>query len=216
VTDIFNFWSELSPGPGRVHPADRIILERIQHGFDLDCLAGAFMGRLRNAPVVLLFLSPGLDDCDKAHAESLAVQQYYARQRTGNTDLPTPQEHQSAYRWANAIIRQFNLAYVEAASKIAFLNIGPYKSREFHDRHLLAALPSCRVSLSWAQEVLFPQAEAGEKVVVCLRSPERWGLRKGESYGKTLYAPDCNRRGFMLHGPMRERIVLAVQNAVRR
>jgi len=43
------------------------------------------------------------------------------------------------------------------------LNIGAYHSTAFADYQLLAALPSCRVSLDWAQGVLFPQAVKGDR-----------------------------------------------------
>ena len=45
-----------------VHPVDRKVFERMdphKHGFRLDCLPSSFGGRLRDAPVVLLYLSPG-------------------------------------------------------------------------------------------------------------------------------------------------------------
>jgi len=67
-----------------------------------------------------------------------------------------------------------------------------------YDPELLAALPSSRVCLNWAQEVLFPTAERGERVVVCLRSAKFWGLRPGAEYPGTLFAPRVNRAGDML------------------
>jgi len=45
-----------------VHPVDRKVFERMdphKHGFRLDCLLSSFGGRLRDAPVGLLYLSPG-------------------------------------------------------------------------------------------------------------------------------------------------------------
>jgi hypothetical protein len=78
---------------------------------------------------------------------------------------------------------------------------------------MLAALPSSRVCLDWAQSVLFPQAEAGERVVVCLRSPKYWGLGNDESVG-SLFCPPCTRGAFMLHGEIRDRVKNAVQEAV--
>lgn len=63
--DIFEFWSSIDP-TARIHPADADVFRRVpRHGFDLDALPGCFMGPLRTAPVVLLFLSPGLDIDDR-------------------------------------------------------------------------------------------------------------------------------------------------------
>ncbi len=173
----------------------------------------SYRGRLRTAPVVLLFLSPGFHKDDVAHCAKEKGKRYYAEQRTGEFDLPTEKQHPSAYKWLNRIIRQFGIDYEQARSTIATLNIGAYKSKTFNDWGMLAALPSSRVSLDWAQSVLFPQAEANERIVVCLRSPKYWGLKVGSSEG-SLFCPECTRGAFMLKGQMRDRITKAVKNAV--
>ncbi len=209
---IFQFWSEI-PDDAFEHPADRQVLQRIKHNFAPDCLPQAYRGRLRTAPVVLLFLSPGLDPADPAHCADEKGRRYYASQRTGECDLPEEKEHPSAYKWLSRIIGQFGISYEQARSTVATLNIGAYKSKSFDDWPMLAALPSSRVCLDWAQSVLFPQAEAGERVVVCLRSPKYWGLGNDESVG-SLFCPPCTRGAFMLHGEIRDRVKNAVQEAV--
>jgi len=144
--DIFEFWSGL-PGNAHYHPADRVVLERVKPQFRLDCLVAPFMGRLRTAPVVLLFLSPGFVESDRSDASSATAQAYYARRRIGDCDLPSEQEHASALRWAKPILRQFALEYDSVRSTVAFLDIAAYKSRGFRDWKMLTALPSCRVTL---------------------------------------------------------------------
>jgi hypothetical protein len=162
---------------------------------------------------VLLFLSPGLDREDAAHCARKKGRRYYADQRSGDAILPDEKDHPSAYKWLDKIIRQFGINYEQARTKVATLNIGAYKSVKFTDWPMLAALPSSRVCLDWAQSVLFPQAEAGERVVVCLRSPRYWGLGVGESKG-SLFCPPCGRGAFMEKNEMRKRVAEAVQNAV--
>jgi len=210
--DIFEFWSEC-PDDAYQHPADRPVLERIEHGFASECLPQAYRGPLRTAPVVLLFLSPGLDTEDAKHCASELGKRYYAEQRKGNAILPTEEAHPSAYKWLDRIIRQFGISYEQSRTKVATLNIGAYKSKDFKDWGMLAALPSSRACLDWAQSVLFPQAEAGERVVVCLRSPKYWGLKSDGAVG-SLFSPECNRGATMLHGDMRQRVIEAVQKAV--
>jgi hypothetical protein len=210
--DIFQFWSGISEDAFE-HPEDRKVLQRMKHNFAPDCLPAAYRGRLRTAPVVLLFLSPGLDPADAAHCSNEEGRHYYALQRTGECDLPDEKEHPSAYKWLNKIIHQFEINYDQARSTVATLNIGAYKSKSFDDWPVLAALPSSRVCLDWAQSVLFPQAEAGERVVVCLRSPNYWGLGIGEPKG-LLFRPLCNRNAIMHHGEMRELVKAAVQKAL--
>jgi hypothetical protein len=213
--DIFEFWAEMAED-AHVHPADEQVFTRLgnSHGFSLDCRPGAYCGPLKTAKVVLLFLSPGLDPKDKVHGASPDGKKYYAEQRTGVANLPDVTQHEAAQKWLSYAIKQFGLGYEEARSVVATLNIGAYKSTSFPDWHMLAALPSSRVCLDWAQSTLFPQAERGEKVVVCLRSHNYWGLGVGEPIGK-LFRPECNRNARMLLGEMRTRIEEAVRAAVR-
>ena len=81
---------------------------------------------------------------------------------------------------------------------MATLNIGAYHSKDVKDYASLLALPSSRISLSWAQDVLFPQAERGERIVVCMRSAARWGLETDRRYGESPFAPLVNRGGHLL------------------
>ena len=50
-----------------------------KHGFCLDCLPSSFGGRLRHAPVVLLYLSPGFGDRDLIDAQTDKGKDYYVR-----------------------------------------------------------------------------------------------------------------------------------------
>lgn len=214
--DIFDFWRPVG-AKDNIHPADHHVFQRLAddtHGFQLDCLPGPFKGPLRTAPVVLLFLSPGFKDVDREHAATVEGQAYYARSRTGEAPLPTKEDHPASYAWSAKVIKQFGVQYEEVRAKVAFLNIGPYKSASFDDWPLLSALPSCRAAIDWAQTVLFPEAEAGNRVVVCLRSARHWGLSKGSPAKGNLFAPHHTQDGMMVHGPEREAIKAVAQRAV--
>ena len=208
--DIFEFWSTV-PDDAFVHPADKDVVERVPSKFAKDCLPIAFVGPLRTAPIVLLFLSPRYTEFDSKHARSTAGHNHYRRQRSGRAALPSRAEHEPGYEWWSRVVRQFSVEPKSVADKVAILNIGAYHSAKFHDWHMLTALPSSRVTLDWAQFVLFPQAEAGERVVVCLRSSRLWGLSKGERYGMSLFVPPCTPSGIMHHVPMRKIVTTAVQ-----
>jgi hypothetical protein len=212
MDDIFKFWHGLSGDDARVHPADKNVLTRVKHHFEDRCFAEPFGGPLRTAPVVLFFLAPGFHKRDLVHSPDAHA--FYLRQRTGLCDLPSEEEHKTARDWATPVIKQFGVDYESVRSKFAFLNIAPYRSSSFHDRNMLAALPSARVALGWAQTVLFPEAEDGNRTVVCLRSPTYWGFDKGTRYGKSLFAPECNRAGRMRSGKSRDEPVSAVRRAI--
>jgi hypothetical protein len=167
--DLFDFWSRIGPAD-YIHPADREVFGRISHGFRPDCLPACFMGPLRTAPVVLLYLSFGFGDEDLVEATSSRGQDRYMKMRLGTQPLPGPEEHKVAWKWWVSRTRCFSNDWEHLRTKIAVLEIGAYHSRTFKDVPLLAALPSSRASIEWAQTVLFPQAINGERAVVCLRS----------------------------------------------
>jgi hypothetical protein len=99
--------------------------------------------------------------------------------------------------------------YETVKDKIALLNIGAYHSVDVKSFGSLLALPSSRVSLGWAQEALFPDAEAGKRIVICMRSC--WGLEQGRKYEGGLFAPQVNRSGHLLKNDANDRLVELVQ-----
>jgi hypothetical protein len=204
--DLFEFWSKISD-TAKTHPADLKVFSHVKnaHNFDRECLPHCFIGKLKHAPVVLLYLSPGLEDYDKKHSSSEHGRKIIAGFRTGIAPLPEKDDHESAWKWWTSRTKIFGENSENLRNKIAFLNIGAYLSKTFTDHHLLAALPSSRVCLDWAQNVLFPEAEEGKRIVVCMRSAKYWGLFEGTSkehgrkFGESLYVPKVNRGGYMLH-----------------
>ncbi len=93
MVDIFDFWSRISPAD-RIHPADReSFIRHPNHGFDHRGLPGCFMGPLRTAAVVLLYLSPGADD--GADAESEINRERQTRMRAGNEPLPSETDNEA-------------------------------------------------------------------------------------------------------------------------
>jgi hypothetical protein len=133
------------------------------------------------------------------------------RRRTGREPFRGPEG--TGFEWLTSRTKCFD-QWTQLWPHLAVLNICAYHSKAFDDTPLLAALPSGRVSISWAQNVLFPEAEAGDRVVVCLRSPRFWGFKEDEQYGSSLFAPPVTRGGHMEHGTMRERIIGAVKSAI--
>jgi hypothetical protein len=64
MDNIFSFWSGLSEEKARIHPRDKKVFARLNPSFEHPYFAEPFRGRLQTAPVVLLFLSPGLHERD--------------------------------------------------------------------------------------------------------------------------------------------------------
>lgn len=214
--DLFEFWEGVG-GDLRIHPADAEVMARVEDWVQVqqDCLPIPFTGPLRTAPVVLLYLNPGFRAFDQRHATSEEGQRWHVLVRGGGHPLPTEAEHPDAWAWRVKMLRGLGLEdYEVVRSEVAILNLTCYRSKSFHDWPLLSTLPSSRVVQAWAQSHLFPQAQRGERLVVCMRSTRWWGLDSGEEghrYGEALYAPRVTRSGFLRKGAMRDEVIAAVR-----
>lgn len=216
TTDIFDFWGQISPSQ-KIHPADKPIFDRLRtdgHNFNLNTLPGCFAGPLKTAKIVLLYMSPGLSPYDEEIANTKEGQKLASRYRTGHE--PLRESDTPGSQWWQLRTNCFGVDKNVIAQNTAILNIGAYHSKTMEDPELLAALPSCRVALNWAQTVLFPQAISGDRIVICLRAAKFWGLRQNSKYGKSLYAPKVNRTGYMNHTPLREEIIASVKKKVKK
>ena len=215
--DIFAFWSLIKKGE-TIHPADRNVMNRINpenHGFELKCIPSPITGCLLTAPIVLLYLSPGLSDGDIQEATSEAGKEYYFKRWKGIEPLPTV--GMTGYDWVKSRIKTFfngqnkiKFDFEKIRQKIAILNIGAYHSKDVKNFASLLTLPSSRASLSWAQNTLFPQAEEGKRIVVCMRSANFWGLETGKIYGKSLFSPYVTRSGYLENNPLSNKIKKSV------
>jgi hypothetical protein len=215
MMDIFEFWSDMRHGE-TVHPADKPVFDRIgdqeKNGFKTHCLPACFSGRLRTADVVLLYLSPGYSKQDEKDVLSKEGRDYYFRKWKG--DEPLRASGGEGEAWLRSRTKKF-ADYETVRNRFAILNIGAYHSKVVADYGTLCALPSSRVSLGWAQKVLFPAAEKGERLVICMRSAACWGLKTGESYGKSLFAPKVTRGGFLLQNAENQALIEKVHAKLR-
>jgi hypothetical protein len=207
MADIFEFWKNVSPTDD-VHPADRDVLGRVKHHFKLKCFPGCFAGPLQTAPVVLLYLSGGFSKKDLSEFKSPEAQRHIMLSRAGME--PFRDKDASGLDWMKSRTKCLG-DWGMLRSNVALLNIGAYHSKTFQDASLLAALPSSRNSISWAQDVLFPDAIAGKRIVICLRAAHFWGLERGKQYGRSLFAPYVTMGGHMKLTKMRERIISLVK-----
>ena len=214
--DIVQYWSRLKDHD-TTHPDDRVVFDRLDgaHGFDLRCLPSCFFGPIATAPVVVLYLSPGLkEDIDHRQAASPEGRAWYRETRAGRALLPHEHENEAGWRWGVTRTGCFGKPK-DVQPHIALLNLSGYHSRTFADWPLLSALPSCRATLSWAHNVLFPDAIAEKRIVICLRSPRYWGLYSGFSEG-SLYAPEATRSGHMIKSALRDEIIEKVKRSIKR
>jgi hypothetical protein len=133
----------------------------------------------------------------------------------GSAPLFSFKTNPKGLEWTTARLGQFVITYEAASSKVAFLNLMPYRSTDgSEDARMIKLLKSSRLMLEWANDTLFPEARAGKRIVVCLRSARLWNLQTGTQGGEALYAPRVTRGGFMHRGSMRDEIAKAVRQRV--
>lgn len=215
MPDIFEFWKDVGSGD-RIHPADEDVLRAQSgtHQFDLHCIPNPFYGPLKSALIVLLYLNPGLSDGDRQAANDSAEQQFYLRQRRGSESLRS-QVGLPRKSWWVSRTKRFSDDPEVLRHQVAVLQYCPYHSKSFEgpEARVASMLPSCKIALEWASDVLFPEARARKRVVICLRSPRRWNLQQPSSDG-FLFVPRVTRSGYMLNDDMRAQIVGVVRDAL--
>jgi hypothetical protein len=208
----FKFWEDVSPST-KVHPKDEAVFEAHgKHNLNLECLPNPFYGPLRTAPIVLLYLNPGLSQQDISEAESEEGRQFYWRQRQGNEPLRSQISLKKKSWWVSRT-KRFCVDPEYLRHKLAVLELCAYHSKTFIDGSLLPKLPSSRIALSWATSNLFAQARSRKRVVICMRSTRRWGLTLGSQDG-WLFAPCVTRSGYMFNDENRSAIVEAAKEAL--
>ncbi|HEY0236474.1 MAG TPA: hypothetical protein VGC86_15690, partial [Afipia sp.] len=168
MTDIFEFWKSVD-SKTKIHPADEEVLSKAQHSLNLDCLPTPFYGPLKTAPIVLLYLNPGLSPKDIERADNSEEQEFYWRQRQGSEPLRS-QVGLATKSWWVSRVKRIDRDPEKLREKLAVLEICPYHSATFNDAFLIPRLPSCQVALNWAREVLFYEARLEKRVVICLRA----------------------------------------------
>jgi hypothetical protein len=174
------------------------------------------MGAARDAQITLLYANGGRspEDCNVGAIKAWLPS--YAHHLSGEAPLPLFENHPPARKWTQAHIKAFGMPYEDARTKIAFLNIVPYKTWDTADwgrkevRDLIEELPSVLAMRRWLHDVLRPDAIDGKRLVVCLRSAALWGLGAGEASKGGLFTPRPNRGGFL---PQADRV--AVWNFMR-
>jgi hypothetical protein len=78
---------------------------------------------------------------------------------------------------------KFNGRYLDAlcdvSKRLAAVELVPYHSPSFIAHRLITNLPSVKVAVQFAQEVLLKAAKQGDKTVIVTRGAKLWGFREG-------------------------------------
>jgi hypothetical protein len=156
-----------------------------------------FIGPLRSARVFILMLNPGLCPEDYfAEIEWKPYREALMANLQAASDFfclnPAFAWH-SGFRYWHGKLRQivaglasaWNVPYLTALSRVAqqmaVLQLMPYHSLRFGlSDGILRSLESVRLMRSYVHEVLVPQAQRGEALIVVTRKSRHWGLPNDE------------------------------------
>jgi hypothetical protein len=215
-TDIFDFWSKIGPR-AQIHPSDDEYFKKptiFEPDMKKGALPGAFMGPLRSARVVLLATNAGVWNFDMTADRKKKIADWHVETRKGNEPLPCIDINPETYGWwtQKAVLFAPGRSPQELRSKMAFLSVVAYHSKKFDGGEWSVELPSSRVSVEWANDVLFERARKKECVVVCAQARKHW--IKSEVTGH-LFAPNITYWNMHHKKPADEAIRTRVMAAIR-
>jgi hypothetical protein len=118
----FNFLAISHPAGAKAF--DRMDAER--HGFQFACLPGCFAGKLRTAPIVLLYLSPGYSPADVDDAKTDEGKEYRFRSWKGDEPF---RDSGPGRVWLERRTKLFG-DFETIKRHFAVLNIGAYHSKD--------------------------------------------------------------------------------------
>jgi len=162
--DLPGYWSGLrQTAQGWVHPDDEELLGREPHTFNLQFPPPAFIGDVENAKVIVLAANGGYNATatPEEFARLGAAERYLKR-------LSFPAD--ANWREVAPYYQGINYSELVFCGKAAIVNACAYRSRKIsaepENRRLIGRLPSVLFARRWVFEVVLPQMQSGEKVVV--------------------------------------------------
>lgn len=224
-----DFWNispeDLRTSDGRfVHPEDRSEVENLfdYHKKYLETFPAPYWGPLKTAKLVLAYAGPGNTvregvNGDAGQAQSLDWLKRRHISLSGDAPLDKELYHDRLQSWfrtrLRSVLKDNDIDLLDRfADVIAFVNLTAYRGEETKWEEV-AFLPSTQIMRDWARSSLFPDAEAGKRVVIIMRAHKWWGIRKAPWSKGSLFAPPVNRSGVLLS---EQEVGKAAQSAARR
>ena len=173
IEAIVDFWKkQTEPIEGKwVHPEDAGVLLNSPHSFNLDFPAGAFVGDILRAPVIILAANGGYDPkmTPQEFAGETAKSDYLER-----IVSPSPADWNSVSPYYHKV----NYGKYLFDGRVALVNACAYRSpkisreEEADNRKILKRLRSVKFARDWLLECMLPLAKSGRRLVVA----KRYGL----------------------------------------
>ena len=168
IEAIVDFWKkQTEPIKGKwVHPEDAGVLLNSPHSFNLDFPAGAFVGDILRAPVIIL--------CANAGYNPEMTPQEFAGE-TAESDYLERIVSPSTADWSSVspYYRKVNYGKYLFDGRAALVNACAYRSpkigQEADNLKILKRLRSVKFTRDWLLECMLPLAKSGKRLVVAKR-----------------------------------------------
>jgi len=172
MSGLRDFWRRLD---GPVHPDDRPFFDGASHTFNLEYPPPAFVGRIDEAPIVVLMANGGYNETTKSEFKSQRDIDEYIDYLTGARGVPP--DNLSAYYTGSPLWNWIRGGQLAIANAVAYRS--PKLSEEPANRRLAKRLPSYRAHVEWLRRELLPSAAQRKRLVVAHRFTQ-WGLRRSQ------------------------------------
>ncbi len=198
--------------------ADKVAWSDLQANkpLDFDLLPQPFMGNLENAEIYILMLNPSIGkndrrdekDAEYRRAVKSTFQQEWSSDESRFTFLDPKFKSHGGYKYWNrklkGVIRclaadrgcDYAKARDELASKLALIQLFPYRSVRFNTGRLLDKLPSVSFAQEFVEVRVVDRVHNGNAVAIVVR-----GLRHWEPY---LPSNLCAKDGLVRYDPKRQ------------
>lgn len=162
--DLPTYWGRMHRSAlGWTHPDDERVLGSEPHTFNLQYPPPAFVGNVTSAKVIILVANGGYDPrVTPREFEAPSSETLYLQRLTQPTTA----------KWSEVApyYGRVNYAAMLFSGLAAAVNLCAYRSpkisQEPANRRVIRNLPSARYNQDWLANTVFPQAEAGERLIV--------------------------------------------------
>lgn len=162
--DLSSYWSKVrQTSQGWAHPEDEDVLGREPHSFNLDFPPPAFVGDVVNAKIIVLAANGG-------YSATVTPGEFVAKGAAERYIERLARPAEADWREVAPYYRGINYAELVFSGRAAIVNACAYRSpkisEERDNRKLIEKLRSVQMTRRWLIEVVLPEMQAGNRVVV--------------------------------------------------
>lgn len=168
IDSIVNYWVHQTHTDSGVwvHPEDEELLSTGDHSFNLDFPAGAFVGDILNAPVIILGANGGYNQntTPREFEDEGSIDTYLARISSPST---------ADWNDVSPYYDEVNYSSLLFDGRAVLINACAYRSPrisgEPENKKIIERLRSVAFTRAWLIESVLPLAKSGERLIIAKR-----------------------------------------------